>query len=315
MAGDACGPDWGVRVAAAALAVVLGIAALAPVLAPYDPTVSGGAPLLPPGAEHLLGTNDIGQDVLSEWLWGARTSVVVALLVALLSTGLAWGVGIAAALWRPAEAPLMAVTDLLLALPPLPVYLLIVALVGASREHVILTLGLLSWPTFARIVRAQAISLRGQPYVEAARALGASPAHIGRVHLLPGTASLLPAKLVITVRFAVFAEATLAFLGLGDPAVKSWGTMLGWAFNDPLLFSGRAWTWWVLPPAFSIVLVVLATTWLASGLERARGARHPVLGAAWAETSVEGAGRVSRLDSDERRAAARSTGRQPSAFG
>jgi peptide/nickel transport system permease protein len=156
---------------------------------------------------------------------------------------------------------------LLLALPGIPLYLLVVALVGPSQESVILTLGLLSWPAFARVVRAQVLGIRGQLYIDAAYAVGASPLRVAYAHVLPGTLALLPAKLVLTVRFAIFAEATLAFLGLGDPAAKSWGTMLGWAFNDPLLFARDAWLWLVLPPALSIVLVVLATTWITTTLE------------------------------------------------
>jgi ABC-type dipeptide/oligopeptide/nickel transport system permease subunit len=263
------GPEPAVVAGGSVLVLGLAVALFAPTLAPYDPALPSGPPLLPPGPAHPLGTNDIGQDILSEWLWGARVSLSVAMLVALLSTGLAWGVGIAAGLWRKAEGPLVAAADLLLALPSIPLYLLVVALVGPSQRNVVLTLGLLSWPAFARIVRAQVLALRGAPYVEAARALGATPLRVALLHVLPGTLGLLPAKLVLIVRFAIFTEATLAFLGLGDPAAKSWGTMLGWAFNYPLLFARGAWAWWVLPPAASIVLVVLATSWLATSLETA----------------------------------------------
>jgi ABC-type dipeptide/oligopeptide/nickel transport system permease subunit len=257
------------------LALVFAGALLAPSLAPYDPRLPSGAPFSPPSSAHPLGTNDLGQDLFSQWLWGGRASLRVAVFVALLSTALSWTVGIIAGLWQRAEGPLMALTDLFLALPALPLYLLVVTLVGASQQHVALTLGLLSWPAFARIVRAQSITLRSRPYVEAARSLGATPLRLARVHLLPGTMPLLPAKLILTVRFALFAEATLAFLGLGDPAATSWGTMLSWAFRDPLLFSRDAWLWWTGPPALSIALVVLATTWLASDLDWHGAARYP----------------------------------------
>lgn len=251
------------------LALIVAVAVLGPALAPYDPRVSSGPPVLAPNRAHPLGTNDIGQDILSEWLWGARASLVAGVLVTILSTGLSWVVGIAAGLWRRAAGPLLAATDLLLALPSLPLYLLVVAAAGPSQRNLVLALGLLSWPAFARVVRAQVITLRQEPYVEAARALGAGPGRVAWRHVLPGTLSLLPAKIVLTLRFAIFAEATLAFLGLGDPAVKSWGTMLSWAFAYPLIFLGDAWTWWVLPPALAIIVVVLAATWLATGLERA----------------------------------------------
>jgi ABC-type dipeptide/oligopeptide/nickel transport system permease subunit len=248
--------------------LVVGLALLAPALAPYDPKLSVAGPLEPPSRAHLLGANDIGQDVLSAMLWGARAALVVAAGVTGLATAIAWPLGIAAGLSRRAEGPVMAVTDLLLALPGLPLSILVLALVGPTLPHVVLTLGLLSWPTFCRVVRAQVIAMRGAPHVEAARCLGASWARVGRVHLLPATLGLLPANLVVTVRLAVFAEATLGFLGLGDPSVTTWGAWLGIAFADPLLFTTPAWTWLVVPPATGIALLVLGSAWLGTRLER-----------------------------------------------
>jgi peptide/nickel transport system permease protein len=249
--------------ALAVFAMLALIALCAPLLAPYDPALSTGPPLKPPGGGHLLGTNDIGQDVWSDWLWGARASLLVALVVSLLSTALAWSIAILTVTWRRGSWLLLAVTDLLLALPALPLLLLVVALLGPSQVHLMLVLGLLSWPAFARIVRARVLAVHTESYVEAARALGATPLHVALRHIAPATLELLPAKLVLTVRFAIFAEATLAFLGLGDPAAHSWGTMLGAAFNDPLVFASGVWTWWVLPPALGIVAAVLGTTWLS----------------------------------------------------
>lgn len=251
--------------------LVLGLLAASAIaarqLAPYDPLVASGAPLQSPGPGHLLGTNDIGQDVWSQWLWGGRASLLVGVVVALLSTCLSWSIGIAAGVWRHGEGALMAVTDLLLALPVVPLFLLVVALVGPSQAHLMLVLGLLSWPAFARVVRAQVIATTAQPYIDAARGLGGTSLHIARYHVFPATLELLPAKLVLTVRFAMVAEATLAFLGLGDPTVRSWGTMLGWAFSDPLAFVNGSWTWRVIPPALAIAAAVLGTTLLATSFE------------------------------------------------
>jgi ABC-type dipeptide/oligopeptide/nickel transport system permease subunit len=257
------------------LAGVAALALAAPLLAPYDPAVVVAPPLTPPGPGHLLGTNNIGQDVWSQWLWGGRASLAIALLVTLISSALSWSIGIATGLAWKAEGLLLAVTDLLLALPAIPLYLLVVALLGPSQLHLALALGLLSWAAFARIVRARVIGVRGESYVEAARALGAGPLRIALRHVAPATLELLPAKLVLTVRFAIFAEATLAFLGLGDAADRSWGSMLGWAFADPTAFLNGSWTWWVLPPALGIVGVVLATTWLTATDERVDLPRPP----------------------------------------
>lgn len=269
---DADQPRRGMAVSSSTVGIVLlggavGVAIFGPLLAPFSPGLPSGAPLIAPSRGHLFGTNDIGQDLLSQWLWASRSSLLVGAGVTALSTALSWSFGITAGLWPRAEGPLMAVTDLLLALPSLLLYLLVVALLGPSRLHIVLTLGLFSWPAFARVVRAQVIASRGAPHVAAAEALGATPLRIAMRHVLPATLGLLPAKLVLTVRFALFADATLSFLGLGDPTNQSWGSMLGAAFNYPLLFLGPTWLWWTLPPALSIALVVLATTWLATGME------------------------------------------------
>ncbi len=250
--------------------VVCTLVVIAPWLAPYDPGALAGPPLAPPDAAHLLGTNDVGQDLWSGLLYGVRTSVLVAGSVTLLSTALSWGIGLAAGMSRAAESVLLPLAELLLALPSLPLYLLTVTLVGPSLLHLILVLALLSWPPFARIVRSLVLIVRAAPYVEAAQALGATPAHIIRHHLLPATLDVLPTKLILTVRFAVFTEATLAFLGLGDPATISCGTMLNHAFDDPLLFSRPVWPWLVLPPAAAIVLLVLLTVWFSQALEGRR---------------------------------------------
>jgi ABC-type dipeptide/oligopeptide/nickel transport system permease subunit len=244
-----------------ALAIV---AAAAPWIAPFGPNEIAGRPFAPPGGPYLLGTDDVGHDVLSQLIYGARVSLGVAAAVAAASTLLSWTAGIGAALWTRVEGPVLALADLLLALPNLPLAMLVVLLLGASVQSIVLTLTILSWPAFARIIRAQALAVRRAPYVDAARALGARERHVALRHVLPATMALLPAKLVLTVRSVLFAEATLAFLGLGDPAAASWGTMLGWAFNDPLLFSRAAWTWWVVPPAIAIAVAVLAVS-LAAG--------------------------------------------------
>lgn len=251
------------------LLLFLGLAAvLAPWLSPYTPSATVARPFTPPGAAHPLGTDDLGRDVLTSVLYGARVSLSIAVTVAAGSTFLAWSAGIAAGIWRRFEAPVLFLADLLIALPSLPLAMLIVLLAGASVQVVAVTLIVLTWPAFAKIVRAQVLAVRASPYVQAARSLGATEARVALRHVLPATLTLLPAKLVLTVRLALFGEATLAFLGLGDPSASSWGTMLGWAFNDPLLFTRGAWIWWVLPPAAAIALAVVATSWLATAFER-----------------------------------------------
>lgn len=242
------------------LAAFVALGIVGPWLVGGDPRVPVGRPFQPPSNTARLGTNDIGQDILVLLLAGARTTLIAAVGITLLSTSLAWSTGVASGLWRAAQRPLMALADLLIALPAFPLALLVLALMGSNLQAVIVTIGLLSWPGFARIVRATVLGIKAEPYIEAAVALGASPLRIAALHVAPGTLGLLPSNLVLTVRSAVFAETSLAFLGLGDPTSKSWGSMLGTAFNDPMLFARPVWGWLVLPPALAIVAVVWATT-------------------------------------------------------
>jgi ABC-type dipeptide/oligopeptide/nickel transport system permease subunit len=235
----------------------------APVLAPYYTLVLSGPAQASPGTAHWLGTNDLGQDLWSQLLYGIRTSLLVAVGVTLLSTALSWIVGLVAGVSRPAESGLMFLADLLLALPSLPLYLLLITLIGPGLLPLTLILGLLSWPAFARMVRGIVIATRTAPYVTAAWALGATRLHVARHHLLPATLDVLPTKLILTMRFAIFTEATLAFLGLGDPTAISCGTMLSRAFDDPLLFSRPVWPWLIFPPTLAVTVLVLTTVWIS----------------------------------------------------
>lgn len=284
----------------ALLVTFAAVAVWAPLLSPHDPFLPSGEPLAPPTRGHLLGTNDLGQDVLSQVIHGTRSSLIVAGLVTAISTGLSWLVGLAAGFVRGAAGPLMAATDLLLALPNLPLSLLVLTLLGPGRTNLIVVLSLLSWPAFARIVRSIVVRTRSASYVEASRAFGAPTWHVIRRHLVPATIDVLPTKLVLTVRFAVFAEATLAFFGLSGADAIGWGTMLNWAFADPLLFSRPVWPWLVLPPTLAIVTLVLATVWVSTGVAEVdrRGARGGGPGPFGRRVSVGDLARPDPRDSD-----------------
>lgn len=247
-------------------AVILA-ALLAGVLAPIDPHRVVDSPVSAPSARHLLGTNDLGQDLFSIWLHGARVSLSLGFLAAALSTGLAGAVGLGSVLWRPVRAPVLAVTDAMLAIPHLPVVVLIMALVGPGYWHLVAALALLGWPAYARVVRAQVQTTMQREYVEGARVVGASGTRILRRCLLPDIAPLLWTKFLLTVRWVIVMEATLALMGIGDPAEVSWGTMLASAFSYPLLFVARSWLWWALPPALSIALITLALAAIGQDFE------------------------------------------------
>ncbi|MGQ0572455.1 MAG: ABC transporter permease [Armatimonadota bacterium] len=245
-------------VASAVLCGAVLLALGAGVIAPYPPRAITGAPIEIPSPSHRLGTNDLGQDLLSVWLYGARVSLTIGFFAAALSTAAAGAVGLLSVTWRAGRLPLLSLTDALLAIPHLPMIVLIVALLGPGLSHLIAALVVLGWPAYARVVRAQALVTAQREYVEAARALGASEARILRTCFIPEILPLLSTKFLLTVRWAILLETALALLGLGDSTQISWGTMLNSAFVYPLLFVGDAWLWWAMPPAVTISAVTLA---------------------------------------------------------
>lgn len=256
-------------VAGAGLLALLAVAAvLAPVVAPYAPHVPAGTSLSPPSLEHLAGTNNLGQDVLSRLIWGARASLVVAVGAALLALAIGAVVGVGAALLGGvADAVAMRVVDVVLALPRLPLLVLVAALAGAGRLVVTVLIGLLFWPPVARIVRSRTLSLRSRGFVQAARGFGAGLPYVMRRHLLPALGPVVVAEFIAVASNAVLLEASLAFLGLADPTGVSWGLDMNRALAEPGIYFTSAWLWWVLPTGFAITLAILAFTLIGVALE------------------------------------------------
>jgi peptide/nickel transport system permease protein len=259
----------------AILGLFLVAALVAPLLAPYDPHAFSGQPLERPGPAHPLGTNDAGQDILSELIYGVRISLAVGLGAALgtVALGLLVG-GVAGYAGGPLDSLLMRVVDVMLTLPRLPLLILLAAFLGSGLAQTIAIISLLFWPATARAVRAQVQSLRQRGYVKMARTFGASGAYVLRRHILPGVAPLIAFGLVAAAGRAVAMEAGLAFLGLGDPAAKSWGLMMRFALNLPGLLLTDRWLWWLLPPGLCLTLLILALTYVGTGLE---ARLHPAL--------------------------------------
>lgn len=257
-----------VGLAGALLFLFLLLLALFPaIFAPHDPTEIIARPFSPPSRELLLGTNDIGQDILSELIWGTRASLGTGLIVSLVAVLLGTLVGLITGFYDNAgSAVLQRFVDLTLVLPFLPLVILLSAYLGPSQRNVILILALVSWAIPARLVRARVLSVANEPYIEAARALGSSNRRILAEHIWPAVQSLVLVQFVIVASAAILAEASLSFLGLGDPATKSWGSMLYFAQSAGVFF-GDAWLWWVLPAGLMISLAVLSLVLLAYGLE------------------------------------------------
>ncbi|HEX6230109.1 MAG TPA: ABC transporter permease, partial [Actinomycetota bacterium] len=219
-----------------------------------------------PSLEFPFGTDNFGRSVLTLTIWGARISLLVGLFATLISMVIGSLIGIVAGyLGRWPESVLMRLTDWFLVIPFLPLAIVMASVLGRSLLIIILVIGITSWPSTARIVRAQTLSVKERPYVERARALGASGWHLVTRHILPNVGPLIFANTILTVAIAILSETTLSFLGLGDPLSISWGTILEFAFGAGAATAGN-W-WWLLPPGLAIVFVVLAFTMCGFALD------------------------------------------------
>ncbi len=244
------------------------VALAAPLIAPYDPRELTGAAVERPSGRHLLGTNDIGQDIFSELVLGTRSSLAVALPAAALAAAAGLVVGLGAGLrggWVDTLA--MRVVDGFLALPGLPLIVLLAALAGPSRTALVLVIALAGWPPIARVVHSQVLQLRHRGFVRAARGFGASSRHVMRRHLLPAVGPTATAGFVHWASTAIVLEAGLTFLGLGNPSGVSWGTTLNRALNYQGLYYSSLWVWWVMPAGLAITLAALGFAFVGVGLE------------------------------------------------
>ena len=257
----------------ALLMVMLVMALGANYIAPYDPTKLTGKPFDPPTAAHWLGTNDIGQDILSELVYGARISLLIGILAASIAMVIGTGVGLLAGYYRGAVGILlMRFVDVVLVIPFVPLMVLLAAYLGQNLWNLIIVIGLLIWARPARVIRSQVLSLAEREYVTAARAAGARDGYILVKHILPGVLSLALAQFVLATSSSILIEASLSFLGLGDPTQKSWGAVLFYAQARNAFLSG-AWVWWVIPPGLMITASVLGFALLGFALEEALNPR------------------------------------------
>jgi peptide/nickel transport system permease protein len=261
-----------------ALAVV-GVAVFGSVFLPFDPAQVGtsSADLMqPPSGTHLLGTDDLGRDVLRQVLAGTWVSLEVGVVATLVTVLIGVLVGVVAGYFAgPADAALMRFTDFFLVLPNLPLMIALGAIIGQSLPVIIMVIGITSWPSTARVVRSQVLSLRERPVIAREKTIGSTSARILWRIVLPGVLPLVTANAVLVVAGSILSEATLSFLGLGDPTTVSWGGMLHSAFTVGAV-GGGAW-WYFLPPGLGIVVVVLAFSLLGQSLERAMNPKLAVV--------------------------------------
>ncbi|MGP3934520.1 ABC transporter permease [Nonomuraea sp. KM88] len=212
-----------------------------------------------------FGTDESGRSILLMVWWGSRTSLLIGFLAALLSIVIGMVVGIAAGHFRGwLGAVLMRVTDWFLVLPSLVTALVLAAILGGSTFTIIMAIGITTWPSTARLIRAQTLAVESRPYIERSKALGAGHWHITTRHVLPNVAPLLLASTTLEVASAIVTESTLAFLG-ASANKTSWGTMLRGSYDFGAANEG-AW-WYILIPGLAILAVVMAFTLVGRALE------------------------------------------------
>jgi peptide/nickel transport system permease protein len=248
------------QVAALALAALVLAAILAPVIAPRAmDAVDLSARRLPPSLAYLFGTDELGRDVLSRVLHGARVSLAVGLISAIVSVAIGALVGMVAALRRGVvDAMLMRFTDAMLIVPRLPLLLVLGAILRPSVPLLVVIVGAVGWMETARVVRARVLALVGEDYVAAATAAGAQLPRIVRRHLLPGVVPLLATATTLAVGRGILLESALSFLGVGvQPPTPSWGNML---YQAQAAASSAPWLA-VFPGA-----MILLTVWLVNAI-------------------------------------------------
>ncbi|MFC1591996.1 ABC transporter permease [Thermodesulfobacteriota bacterium] len=242
-------------------------AALAPFLSPYDyRDINVAAILLPPSAEHLFGTDDLGRDILSRMFWGARISLAVGFVAVGISTAIGIVLGSLAGYYgRWIDSIIMRFVDMMLCFPSFFLILTVIAFVGASIWNIMIIIGLTSWMGVARLVRAEFLSLKEREFVLSARASGAGDLRIIFLHILPNALGPVYVSAILGVAAAVLIEGALSFLGLGvQPPTPSWGNILT-AGKDNIEIA-----WWLsVFPGMAILVTVLGYNLLGEGLRDA----------------------------------------------
>lgn len=244
------------------------MAIFAPWICRYPHDASSGPALIPPGVAHILGTDELGYDLWAQICFGARTSLIVGLGTAFLSgiPGAAAGM-LSGYLGGLLDKIVMRIIDMMIVLPDLPVMIVLAAFLGPSLLNIIVVLSLFSWVFTARIVRSRVLSLKDRYYIKSAELNGADSWYIIQRHLLPDVFPLAAVSMIRLTGRAVVAEAGLSFLGLGDPASRSWGMIIHHATSFDGIYYTRYWQWWLVYPWIALTLLVTALAFISRDLE------------------------------------------------
>jgi len=245
----------------------IAVALAAPWVAPYDPRALVGKPFERPGEDHRLGTDQVGRDIYSQLIWGSRISLMVGLFASAFSVAIGTAIGLLSGYFRgPVDTVMMRITDLFITLPSIPLMLILAAIIGRSVWNIILVIAVTGWTGTARMVRAQTLSIKERPYVEAARSVGARDSQIMFRHILPNIIPLIFANAIVGIVNAILSESGLSFLGLGDPTKPSWGLILRHANEVGAMATGRL--WFIIPPGICIMLIAIGFAFSSYSLDQ-----------------------------------------------
>ncbi|WP_288482231.1 dipeptide/oligopeptide/nickel ABC transporter permease/ATP-binding protein [uncultured Deinococcus sp.] len=252
---------------AALLLLMFALALFAPLLTPYSPTSQDFGTWLPPQAGHLLGTTALGQDIWTQLLYGARLTLLIGFAAGIVATFIGTALGLTAAYFGgKTDEAINVLVNVFLVLPGLPLLIIASAFLrGGGVWSIIIVIALTGWAWGARVLRSQALALRGRDFVSAAIASGERPLRIIFAEMLPNLAGLIAASFFGTALYAVLSEAGLAYLGMGDVSQVTWGTMLYWAGARGALLQG-AW-WWIAAPGLMIALLGTAFALINFGID------------------------------------------------
>lgn len=253
------------------LIIIILIGVFADVIAPYEPLErhyndSGKIRRLEsPSREHWFGTTDIGRDIFSQVVLGTRTAILVGILAAVLVTIVGSSVGIISGYFGGiTDSILMRIVDFFYAIPFIPFVIVLSAVLNPSIWNIILAVSMLSWRTVARMVRSQVLSIAKRPFIKAAKVSGAGDLRIMFKYILPNVVPIILLEMAFMINWAIMAEASIAFLGFGDPDKQSWGQILHFSFTTGN--SRNAW-WWTAAPGVAIVLLLVSIFFVARALE------------------------------------------------
>lgn len=243
------------------------LAIFASLISPYTPFATNiHAFYSPPSLTHLFGTNNLGQDILSQCIYGARISLIVgfAAVAIILTIGILMGL-FSGYYGGIVDQSLMRITDFFLVLPAIILMIIIGALVGSSLFYVVAVISLLSWPSTARVVRSMVLTVKEWSFIESPKISGASNTYIIFKHILPNTLPVVFATAVLNIGGAIFAQAAMVFLGVGDITDMSWGVMLHNAMTTGAISTSY---WWVVvPPGICLASLILGFSLLGYALE------------------------------------------------